>query len=195
MRREQLLASGIRLFGENGYASTSVGDIQTSCGLTAGSGALYKHFASKADLLATGVRGYVADLEDAAASLMAALPEDPVAALTVIAESVVDAMRADRSMIRIGLRDLERFPDLLEVLWEGLMAALYREFEGWLRAQQESGRVSVADPGATTAVLVASLTYYRVLESLIGHTPGDADAQAFTSAWVASATATLNAGS
>lgn len=56
----------MRLFGERGYAATSVADIQLACGLTGGSGALYKHFASKRDLLAEGVRRYVAGMERAA---------------------------------------------------------------------------------------------------------------------------------
>jgi hypothetical protein len=41
-------------------------------------------------------------------------------------------------------------------------------------------------------VLVASLTYYRVLQSLTGHNPGDVELDAYLTAWVGSAVATLN---
>jgi AcrR family transcriptional regulator len=194
MRRDELLEAGMRLFGERGYEATSVADIQVACGLTAGSGALYKHFASKRELLAEGIHRYVDAMKKSAAELIPSLPADPRAALTIIAEAVSSAMARDRAIIRVGLRDLEQFPELLEVLWDGLLVALYRELTAWLDAQQELGRIQADDTAATAAVLVASLTYYRVLESLIGHSPGDIELDAYLTAWVDSAVATLNSG-
>jgi AcrR family transcriptional regulator len=194
VRRDKLVDAAMELFGERGYAATSIADIQVACGLTPGSGALYKHFASKRDLLAEGVHRYVARLEKSAGELVAMLPDDPRAALSLIAEVVNSTMASDRAVIRVGLRDLEQFPDLLEVLWDGLLVALYRELADWLAMQHRRGRVELADPAATAAVLVASLTYYRVLQALIGHTPGDVDANAYFAAWIESAMATINAG-
>jgi AcrR family transcriptional regulator len=49
--RDRLLDAAIALFARQGYASTSVADIQQACGLSAGSGALYKHFPPKSALL------------------------------------------------------------------------------------------------------------------------------------------------
>jgi hypothetical protein len=91
----------------------------------------------------------------------------------------------------VGLRDLEQFPDLLSVLWDGLLDVLYRWLAGWLSAQQARGHLEVTDPAATAAVLVASLTYYRVLQALIGHAPGDVEVDAYLTAWVDSAVATV----
>ena len=73
-------------------------------------------------------------------------------------------------------------------------AFLYRELTAWLDAQQELGRIQAGDTAATAAVLVASLTYYRVLQSLIGHSPGGVELDAYLTAWVDSAVATLNPG-
>ncbi|MGH9006104.1 MAG: TetR/AcrR family transcriptional regulator [Acidimicrobiales bacterium] len=194
MRRDDLVDAAMQLFGDRGYAATSIADIQLACGLTAGSGALYKHFASKRDLLAEGLRRYISGMENSATELIGVLPVEPRAALTIIAEAVIAAMAGDRAVIRVGLRDLEQFPDLLAGLWAGLLGALYREITGWLTAQQSLGYVEVADPAATAAVLVASLTYFRVLQALIGHSPGDVDVDAYVSAWVSSAVATINGG-
>lgn len=190
-RRDELVDIGMRLFAGRGYAATTVADIQTACGLAAGSGALYKHFASKQALLEAGVRRYVAALEQRRAGFVLALPDDPVAALHLIAEAVTGAMTGDRSIIRITMRDLEAFPELLDLLWQGLLGALYVEFADWLSAQAARGRVSVADPRSTAAVLLASLTYPAVLEALVGRLPGDVDTAAYVQAWVGSATATL----
>src|SRR4051795_9638026 len=49
--RERILAAALELFAEGGYEGTSVGDIEAAAGLSPRSGALYKHFASKAAVL------------------------------------------------------------------------------------------------------------------------------------------------
>ena len=182
---------GLRLFSERGYGATSVAEIQLACGLTAGSGALYKHFSSKQELLAEGIRRYLNDLDDSRAALMEVLPDEPRAALQIIARAVSDAMAGDGPVIRVGLRDLEQFPELLAELWDGLLGALYGELAAWLTVQRAAGRIEINDPAATAAVLLASLTYYRVLDALIGRTPGDVDESAYLSAWIDSAVATL----
>jgi AcrR family transcriptional regulator len=46
----------IRLFGEQGYAATTISQIEAAAGLSPGSGGLYRHFPSKDALLAEGVR-------------------------------------------------------------------------------------------------------------------------------------------
>ena len=53
--RRRILDEAVRLFATRGYDATSVADIQTACGLNPGSGALYKHFPSKAALLEAAV--------------------------------------------------------------------------------------------------------------------------------------------
>lgn len=49
--RDALIHHARRLFAERGYHGTSVADVQAAAGLAPGSGALYKHFASKRALL------------------------------------------------------------------------------------------------------------------------------------------------
>src|SRR5258708_29210907 len=123
-------------------------------------------------------------MKKSATELIPSLPEDPRAALTVIAGAVSSAMAGDRAIIRVGLRDLEQFPDLLDVLWDGLLVALYRELAAWLDAQQELGRIQAGDTAATAPGLVASFTYYRGLQSLIRHSPREGGLGAYPTAWV-----------
>jgi AcrR family transcriptional regulator len=49
--RAALVEAAARLFAEQGFEATSVAEIQAAAGLAPGSGALYKHFASKQALL------------------------------------------------------------------------------------------------------------------------------------------------
>lgn len=63
-RRDALVTAAMVLFAERGYDGTSVADIQTAVGLTGGSGALYKHFASKEAVLEAGVDAYLRTLTE-----------------------------------------------------------------------------------------------------------------------------------
>ncbi|MER9583782.1 helix-turn-helix domain-containing protein [Mesorhizobium sp. M0276] len=67
--RERIVRAAIRLFGERGYDRTSVPDIQEAAGLSRGSGALYKHFSSKEDLLAAAIEQFVGTAREGRAEL------------------------------------------------------------------------------------------------------------------------------
>jgi len=190
--RERYIAEAAQLFATRGYAATSVADIQLACGLTAGSGALYKHFRSKRELLAAVIDTHVTTMREASRSYAEQLPDELVDALRVTAQTVWAGMQRDHQALRVMLRDLDDFPDLLENMWTEVRTNVYDQFARWLRAEAELGsNIHVDDPDATAAVLLASLTYYPILNALIGHPPGDIDADRFTDAWVQHAAATL----
>jgi AcrR family transcriptional regulator len=168
-----------------------VADIQTACGLTAGSGALYKHFSSKEELLREVLRRHVAGIAKDRREAVANPPDGLSAALRFGAEMVWRSMERDRMVIRITMRDLDPFPDLVDELWDSTLRNVYQQFALLLRHENELGRIDIADPEATAAVLVASLTYLPILDGLIGRTPGDVDRDRFLDAWVESAHRTL----
>ena len=189
--RDQLVDAAIDLFSTKGYAATSVADIQTACGLTAGSGALYKHFSSKEELLREVLRRHAAGIAHDRQEAVANPPEGLNAGLRYLAETVWRSLERDRNVIRITLRDLDPFPDLVDELWDSTLRNVYQQSALLIQHENEHGRIDVADPEATAAVLVASLTYFPILEGLIGRTPGDVDRDRFLDAWVDSAQRTL----
>lgn len=103
-------------------------------------------------------------------------------------------MRRDRDLLRVLLRDLDAVPDLRERVWDAIRTDLYDTLTQWLRAAADRGAIRVDDPAATSAILLASLTSPPILEALIGHAPGDIDADRFADAWTAHALAALHAG-
>ncbi|MFI9837454.1 TetR/AcrR family transcriptional regulator [Nonomuraea sp. NPDC051941] len=191
--RQRLIDEAVRLFSTRGYAETSVADIQAACGLTTGSGALYKHFPSKRALLEEAVRQNMEAVARRAAAATAERPADADgrAALERMARVVWESLESDRDLIRIMLREYDGFPDLFERMWEGVLAGVYAQGVAWIAAQKELGRADVDDPEAAGAVLLASLTYYPLLRAMIGHTPGGLDPERFLAAWVETAAATL----
>lgn len=189
--RQRFVQVAAVLFAERGYAATSVADIQTALGLTAGSGAMYKHFPSKRALLEEVVGIHLATMRSGNAEFAAQLPADLEQALGYVADSVWAGMRRDRAVLRVLLRDLDAYPDLLDEVWTAIRNNVYDAFTSWLRAQAAAGTIIVDDPEATGAVLLASLTYWPILDALIGHTPGDVKAARFRAAWVRHALAAL----
>ncbi|MEU7893370.1 TetR/AcrR family transcriptional regulator [Nonomuraea sp. NPDC049152] len=190
--RERILKEAVRLFATRGYDATSVADIQVACGLTAGSGALYKHFPSKKALLEAAVRRNLETMTHRNRETVAQAPADPREALHLMASTVWSVIDGDRDLIRIMLREFTGFPELFEQMWQGVIASLYQECARWISAQRELGTVQVADPEATATVLISSLTYYPLLRILIGHVPGDLDPDLFLSTWVDHAIRALN---
>lgn len=189
--RQKFIEAAARLFAERGYAATSVADIQTSLGLTAGSGALYKHFPSKRALLQEVVGIHLETMRSGKAELTARLPTDLEEALNCVADAVWAGMQRDHAVLRVLLRDLDAHPDLLEDVWTAIRTNVYDVFTAWLRAQADAGTIVIEDPEATGAVLLASLTYQPILDALIGHTPGDINATRFRTAWIHHALTTL----
>jgi AcrR family transcriptional regulator len=53
-----MVQSAMRLFAQKGYAATTVAEIEGDVGLRPGSGGLYRHFASKDELLLAAVSDY-----------------------------------------------------------------------------------------------------------------------------------------
>ncbi len=89
------------------------------------------------------------------------------------------------------IREFDGFPELFERMWQGVLANVYRRGTEWITGLRKRGRTDVADPEATAAVLVASLTYFPILDMLIGHTPGDLTPARFRAAWLDNAVAAL----
>ncbi|RZS44502.1 TetR family transcriptional regulator [Herbihabitans rhizosphaerae] len=189
--RDRFVSEASRLFSTKGYRATSVADIQVACGLTPGSGALYKHFPSKRALLEAVIDTHIETMRAGARSYVDEVPADLEGALRLGVRAVWGGMERDREVIRVMLRDLDDAPDVLAKIWGEVRQSVYGAFTAWLVAAAEQGLVRVADPEATAAVLLASLTYHPILSALIGHTPGDLDADRFADAWVAHALATL----
>jgi AcrR family transcriptional regulator len=180
--RERILDEAIRLFALRGYDATSVTDIQRACGLAGGSGALYKHFPSKHALLEAAVRRNLDTMARRRQEVVEHVPDDPRQALALMARAVWEVIDGDKDLVRIMLREFTAFPEIFEPMWQGVLAALYRECAAWIEAQRALGVAEAADPEATAAVLISSLTYFPLLELLIGHTPGELGREVFLAA-------------
>jgi AcrR family transcriptional regulator len=180
---ERLLAAAMTLFARNGYDRTSVGEIQEAAGLTFGSGALYKHFASKDAVLAEGMSRFVGHAAAQRSTLSALDDLDLPEALTSIARSAMASFEADQDALRIAWRDLEAFPDLQAQVRTERIRATFDGFAAWLTAQVDGERVAAHDSEAVAAVALSSLAFFQLLRFLLHDTPGGIDQERFVAAW------------
>jgi AcrR family transcriptional regulator len=188
--RERVLRVAMQLFGERGYAATTIEQIEAGAGFSPGSGSLYRHFRSKRALLEEGVRAQL----DGAAALRTAMEgpdgqdgSDDLDALPLRerldAAFALTIARLDRGrdVVRMLLRDYREFPDVLDRLREEAMTRFHESFSAWLAAQPElDGRDR--DVPAVAAVVVAALSHYWFLRDSFGTPPFAMDEQRFVGA-------------
>jgi len=189
--RDQLVQAAIDLFSTKGYAATSVADIQTACGLTAGSGALYKHFSSKRELLEAATRRFADRLANDRKRFDVSPGDGTEQVLRRAATLIWDGIEENSPLLRVIFRE-PAFPELADELWSAITENAYRGFASGLRVVVDAGMMRIDDPDATAAVLVASLAYYPMVRLLIGHTPGDIDRDRYLEAWISHARAGLD---
>jgi AcrR family transcriptional regulator len=182
--RQRILDEAMRLFGEQGYAATTVAQIEAAAGLSPGSGSLYRHFPSKDALLAEGVRQQIAAGEE-----LLSFIADPASfatlglseRLVVIARAGLRRLDQERDLTRLVVRDLARFPDLLAEMAQEEIAPVYRVVAAWL-AEQAGPQPPERDWLALAAVAVNATTHYWLLGDIFGEDPAGIDEDRYVAA-------------
>jgi AcrR family transcriptional regulator len=188
--RERILRAAMALFGEQGYAATTIAQIEAAAGLSPGSGGLYKHFRSKEAVLAAGVRDRV-EAPDRLPELFstASLAPSPRDGLRAIAEAGLARLEGERDLNRILMRDLAGFPDLLALFRDGELARLHR---GLTQALDSMGAPTAAP---VAAVLISAVSHYWLLCDVFGGShPLGVDRDAYLDAVADLAVASLTKG-
>lgn len=192
-RRERILAEGMRLFGERGYAATSIAQIEEAAGLAPGSGSLYKHFKSKEELLSAGLEQLLASRGDTLAPLEQR-PADRGAALDAAARAGLQRMAQDRDLNRILFRGLAAFPELLAKFGEEEIARTSRDTADFLAGLADAdGTDGGTDWEALATVLQGATAHYWLLEDLFGEHPTGVSPERFLTALVGLARAGIAA--
>jgi AcrR family transcriptional regulator len=182
--RDRLLAAALRLFAAKGYSATSVADIQRASGLAPGSGALYKHFASKRELLEAAVTHRIESIVAAREQFDAGQPGSVEQAVRTAGQLIWSNLNQSEDLLKVMLREPEELGDLDEKTWQVITDNAYQRFADELAASNRAGRTSIPDPEAAAAVAIASLSYAATLQALSGRLPGNVDEDRYFEAWV-----------
>jgi AcrR family transcriptional regulator len=182
--RDRLLAAALKLFAAKGYAATSVADIQRASGLAPGSGALYKHFGSKRQLLEAAVAHRIDTIVAAREQYDAGEPGSVEQAVRTAGQLIWDNLRESEDVLKVMLREPDELGDLDEKTWQVITDNAYQRFADELSALNRFGRTRIPDPEAAAAVAIASLSYAATLQALTGRSPGNVDDDRYFEAWV-----------
>jgi AcrR family transcriptional regulator len=182
--RDRLLGEALTLFAAKGYTATSVADIQRASGLAPGSGALYKHFASKRELLEAAVAYRIDSIVAAREEYDAGDPRGVEQAVRTAGRLIWDNFKKSEDLLKVMLREPDELGDLDEKTWQVITDNAYQRFADELAASNRSGRTSIPDPEAAAAVAIGSLSYAATLQALTGRSPGNIEDDRYFEAWV-----------
>ena len=157
-----------------------MGEVQAAAGLSSGSGALYKHFSSKEELLAEGIDRELVHLE-AVRMARRLVPDlgDFRTELEILGRFILLELGAEADLLRILLKDGDRFPKVMADARRRLIDPAYQEFAGWLRRH-----MCIDDVDSLAAVALGAIVQYRAIEALMGAPPAGQDEESFLQAWV-----------
>ena len=149
--RDRLLSAALKLFAAKGYAATSVADIQRAAGLAPGSGALYKHFGSKRELLEAAVAHRIDSIVAAREQYDAGEPGSVEQAVRTAGQLIWNNLKQSEDLLKVMLREPDELGDLDEKVWQVITDNAYQRFAGELNASNRSGRTRIPDPEAAAA--------------------------------------------
>jgi len=182
--RDRLLAEALKLFAAKGYAATSVADIQRAAGLAPGSGALYKHFASKRELLEAAVTYRIDSVVAAREEYDAGRPKTVEEAVRTAGQLIWNNLKQSEDLLKVMLREPDELGDLDEKTWQVITDNAYQRFADELGKANNRGRMNVRDPEAAAAVAIGALSYAATLQALTGRLPGNVAEERYFAAWV-----------
>src|SRR5215211_6635775 len=139
--RERILDQALRLFADQGYEATSIGEIEAAAGLAPRSGALYKHFPSKRALIDAALAERFGAMDELVTRLDLMPRGDLRAELEFAGRLSLAELERERDLCRLVMKEGDRFPDLARAFHAGIVERGHTLAVEWLRARaSELGR-------------------------------------------------------
>jgi len=190
---ERLAQAALELFAQRGVEATTVGDIESAAGFAPRSGALYKYFASKNDLLAAGVERHLATVKDFGDELALRPLGDIRSELTLIGYWLLAELENERTMTHLLEREGDRHPELRDRLREGISDQGY-QIGSALTARWRPD-LAERECDAMSVIVVGALINYRRSGWTFGRPPLDLDEDTLISTWADLCMARFESGS
>jgi AcrR family transcriptional regulator len=182
---DRLMDAALDLVAEHGYSGASVGAIERGAGMAPRSGALYQHFKGKDDLLRAAVERDLAAIDELG-DVIAMLPlGDLRSELTLLARWNLSSLERRSRLARLVRRESAHLPpDLLDRLYERLVARPYEQVVEWLRDRYAAAGIEPPDLHTLAFVLIEPMSSYRAIREMFGRTLDDIDDERFIAGWV-----------
>ena len=176
MRRREILAAAVKVFGKKGFAATCVGDVADAAKIAKGT--VYLYFDSKEEIYATAVQMAVAQLQEVAAErirLVSGVRERLAVAIAVRMEFWHEQLNLYRLLLTVG-REPRHKRQTHEVLRSG-----HAYFKAILKEGEAAGELKALDLDTIAWAILDMIRgcNERRMDNLTARTPQQ-DAEAIT---------------
>jgi AcrR family transcriptional regulator len=179
--RERIVLEAMRLFAAQGYRGTTVGEIEEAAGLAPRSGGLYKHFASKEEVLQAGIQRHVSEIELIRPAMEMLPLGDLRAELTLIGRWGLQELASEMPLVKIVQKEGDRFPALAAEIDDRIITRAQMQGVGFV-SRLVGDALDEGKVAALAAVARLALVGYRIEEAMFG--PRPVSDEEFLEAWV-----------
>jgi len=180
--RSRLIDAAFELFASQGFAATSVAEIETAAGFAPRSGALYQYFESKGALLDAGFERHFATVDNVGRELEERPLGEVRSELAVLGHWLLQELEQERQMTHLLEREGERLTDLRERARERISERGYRVGADVIARFLPGTTPSQQD--AFAVVAIGGLINFRRSAWTWGASPLGLSDQAFVDGWV-----------
>jgi AcrR family transcriptional regulator len=184
--RERILNAAWHLFTQQGFAGTTVSQIEAEASLAAGSGSFYRHFRSKEDVLHAVVDREVerADADRDVGPELSDTGGDVRVALAMEFQRRLGNLRRLHPLIRLVQREREHLGTSRDYLGDLLVnrnvTVRSERFAAWMAR----GAIPTRDPEAMATAVMCALVGYDMSREYFDRPPGGIGEEAFISTLV-----------
>jgi AcrR family transcriptional regulator len=191
--RQRIVDAALELFSSQGFARTTVGQIEAAAGLTPRAGGFYKHFTSKSAVLEELLRARTERVDRVIAGLDDGPLGDLRAELRILGRVAMRELDAEADLLRIVMKEGDQFPELRREFFERFPRRGYGAALTWLRRALRYREAEVDDPESLAAVIFGGLVHLHLMQVTFNRPPPGTDRERYIETWVQSTLAALPA--
>ena len=166
--RERILNAALDLFATQGFEATSTAQIERAAGLSPRSGALYKHFRSKDQLLEVALAQRMQEITALPERLDLGPLTDLRSELTLIARWGLAELARERELALIVMKEGNRLPAFRDAFREAIVRPGHAIATEVLRRYSETHDVEFDDIEALGEVLCSALVGFALQGFMFG---------------------------
>jgi AcrR family transcriptional regulator len=168
--RDRIVTEAMRLFAEQGFRGTTVGEIEQAAGLAPRAGGLYKHFRSKEEVLEAGIERHVSEIDVIEPTIEMLPLGDPRAELLLVGRLGLNELANEMPLMKVVQKDGDRFPELVAKVRERIIERGHRQGVAVVR-RVLGDTLDDRQVGALASVALGALVGYRIEETMFGPRP------------------------
>ena len=182
--RERILSAALELFATRGFEATSTAQIEKAAGLSPRSGALYKHFRSKEELLDVALAQRMQEITTLPERLDLGPLTDLRSELTLIARWGLAELARERELALIVMKEGGRLPAFRDAFREAIVRPGHALATEVLRRYSASHDVEFDDIEALGEVLCSALVGFALQGFMFGRDFVDVSDERYAAAHV-----------